>query len=103
MSETALSAFIRDALLATGRVLLWRNNVGRLQDIRGRWITYGLGVGSPDLVGILRPSGRMIAFEVKLPGKSPTPEQLAWHRAAAAAGALVVVVHSVEEALGALP
>lgn len=103
VSETLLMLAIRDALLATGRVLLWRNNCGKLPDRNGRWIAYGLGVGSPDLVGALRPSGRMIAVEVKLPGSKPTPEQIAWHRAANSAGVLVVLAHSVDEALAALP
>lgn len=102
-SETALMMQIRDALLATGRVLLWRNNTGRLQDRTGRWVQYGLGLGSPDLVGILRPSGQLLAVEVKMPGKKPESHQEAWHRAARDAGAIVIVAHSVEEALGGLP
>jgi hypothetical protein len=56
MTETALSSAIREALLATGKVLLWRNNTGKLQDRTGRWVTYGIGVGGADLVGILRRS-----------------------------------------------
>lgn len=32
-------------------VTLLRNNVGCLQDKHGRFVTYGLGLGSPDLVG----------------------------------------------------
>ena len=103
VSETSLVLAIRDAIIATGRVLLWRNNTGKLQDRTGRWVQYGLGLGSPDLVGILRPSGRMIAVEVKVPGRKPEEHQEAWHRAARAAGALVIVAHSVQEALDALP
>ena len=102
--ETQLVYAIRDALLATGRVLLWRQNAGKLCDVHGRMVTYGIGVGSPDLVGILRPSGRFLAIEVKDPnGDPPTPEQLAWHRAATAAGARVYVARSVAEALAGLP
>ena len=48
MNETQLSLAIREALLNTGRVLLWRNNTGKLQDAGGRWMTFGLGVGSAD-------------------------------------------------------
>lgn len=102
VSEAQLMLAIRDSLLATGRVMLWRNNVGQLQDRTGRWVKYGIGVGSPDLVGMLRPDGRFFAVEVKLPGEKPTPEQLAWHRAARASGALVIVAHSVDEALAGL-
>ena len=54
-------------------------------------------------MGVLKGSGRFIAFEVKMPGKKPTPEQLAWHRIVNESGGLAVVVHSVDEALAALP
>lgn len=30
---------------------LFRNNNGKLQDLTGRWVTFGLGVGTSDLVG----------------------------------------------------
>ena len=116
MNETQLLMSIRDALLATGRVLLWRCNSGRMRDNTGRWVQFGLGLGCPDLVGMLREchgpchagepcrcAGRFLAIEVKLPGKSPEPHQEAWHRAARAAGACVIVAHSVEEALDGLP
>ena len=102
MSETQLSLAIRESLLATGKVILWRSNSGKLPDKNGRWITYGLGVGSADLVGILKGSGRLIAFEVKLTKKKETPEQLAWHRVVNAAGGFAIVVRSVDEALDAL-
>lgn len=102
MSETQLSLAIREALLATGKVLLWRNNTGKLQDRTGRWITYGLGVGSADIIGILKGSGRFCAWEVKLEGRKMTPEQVAWHAVVNKAGGLAVVVRSVEEALDSL-
>ncbi len=101
MSETALMLAIREAVCALGHPC-WRNNVGKLQDARGRWVTYGLGIGSPDLIGIVRPTGRMLCIEVKVPGKDPEPHQECWHRAARAAGALVIVAHSVEEAIDGL-
>ncbi len=39
------------ALASKLRTRLWRNTVGRLQDVHGRWITYGLAVSSSDLIG----------------------------------------------------
>jgi hypothetical protein len=49
-SETALLGrlLIRCSQLGAR---LFRNNVGRLQDARGRWVQYGLCVGSSDLIG----------------------------------------------------
>lgn len=100
-SETALMLAIRDAMLATGKVQLFRNNTGRMKTGM-RWISFGLGIGSPDLVGILRGSGRFIGVEVKLPKLGLEPNQVAWHKAARESGALVYVAHSVEEALAGL-
>ena len=57
-------------------IILWRNNVGALQDETGRWVRYGLAndskamnqrIKSHDLVG-LRPDGQFISREVKEPG-----------------------------------
>ncbi|HEY6037039.1 MAG TPA: VRR-NUC domain-containing protein [Kofleriaceae bacterium] len=102
MTETQLMLQIRDALLATDKLLLWRNNSGKLADARGRWVTFGLGVGSADLVGILRGSGRFVAWEVKTRAVRVSPEQRAWHYAVTNAGGVVFVARSVEEALGQL-
>jgi hypothetical protein len=74
-----------------------------MRDANGRWVQFGLGLGCPDLIGMTKPGGRFLAVEVKLPGKEPEPHQLAWHRAAGAAGAIVIVAHSVDEALAGLP
>jgi hypothetical protein len=102
VNETQISLAVREALLASGRVILWRNNTGKLQDRTGRWVTYGLGVGGADLVGILKGSGRFVAFEVKVPGGRISPEQEAWHRVVNASGGYARVVHSVDEAMAAL-
>lgn len=103
MNETALMQQIHTALVSTGRVLLWRNNTGRLKTAQGRWVSFGLGVGGADLVGIHKPTGRFVAFEVKTPDGKQTPEQVAWARAVTQAGGLYVVVRSPAEALEALP
>src|SRR5690348_14183966 len=41
---------LRDAAPLLG-AKLWRNNVGALEDKHGRWVTFGLEVGSSDLIG----------------------------------------------------
>jgi hypothetical protein len=102
VSETALSSAIREALLATGKVLLWRNNTGKLQDRTGRWVTYGIGVGGADLVGLYRPTGRFVAWEVKTLDGKLSPEQRAWHAVVTAAGGAVFTARSVDEAMGQL-
>jgi hypothetical protein len=62
----------------TGRCRLIRNNVG-VDKIMG--VRFGLGVGSPDLVGVLR-NGICFCIETKVPGGRIRPEQAAWFRAA---------------------
>lgn len=61
---------------AEKRILLFRNNVGALQDESGRFVRYGLAndskalntrVKSGDLVG-LRPGGQFVSREIKRAG-----------------------------------
>ncbi len=97
MNETQIQTAVHDAIARTGRALLWRNNTGRI----GR-VSFGLGVGSADLVGLLRGSGRFFALEVKSATGRLSVEQVAWARAVTAAGGFVACVRSVDEALRAL-
>ena len=99
MTETDLLFAIRQALVATGHVMLFRNNVGF---DRERKVKYGLGLGSPDLVGLLRPTGRLCGFEVKTPIGRVSKDQKLWHAAARASGGFVAIVRSADEALEAL-
>lgn len=101
MKETPLMVAIHEAVLRTGRVLLWRNNTGLATFGRAR-VPFGLGLGGADLVGALRPHGRFFALEVKTDAGRLSAEQRAWHRAVSAAGGFVACVRSVEEALRAL-
>lgn len=124
MSETALSSAIREACNLQRGVRLRRNNVGKLRDEHGRVITYGQGVGSPDLMGEVtvrmllgghwqhgidhcgpHPGvdiARAFHLEVKVGKARPTADQLAWHKEARSRGVFVAVVHSVDEALAAV-
>lgn len=91
---------IQAALSARNAVTrVWRNNVGKLKDARGTWVAYGLGVGSADLVGIVAPSGRLFAIEVKTPEGKTTPEQDAWLATIRRFGGVAGVARSVEEAM----
>jgi len=89
---------IRKALNDTGRVRVVRNSVGFDREHKSR---YGLGVGSPDLVGALR-GGRAFGCEVKTPTGRLSPEQRAWWRAAHAWGIQGGVANSVDQALALL-
>ena len=104
--ESVILAKVHQALAATGRVVLWRNQTGALPAVgrggRTYPVRFGLGVGGADLVGLLRPSGRFIALEVKTASGRQSPEQRAWARAVESAGGFYRVVRSVEDALEAL-
>jgi hypothetical protein len=109
MTESLLQSGIRNALALVSDLRLYRNNSG--MSIRGghkrRAIRYGLfnalfPTGSSDLVGILKPSGRFIALEVKRPGQKLKPEQEAWLADAREFGAFAAVVDSIESAFEAL-
>ena len=77
-------------------VVLFRNNVGKLQDRNGRWVTYGLHVGSADLIGwtptVITPDmvGKTVAVftsvEVKTPAGKVRPEQERWRETVSKAG-----------------
>ncbi len=114
--ETNLSTRLQ-ALAKHYRSRLWRNTVGRLQDKRGTWVTYGLGVGSSDLIGyrvvLVTPEmvGQKIAqfacVEVKKPGRDTTdPEhrrrQEQWIAAVVADGGVGGIVRSEEEFMALL-
>lgn len=99
--ETGIQGAIHDAIAFTGRALIWRNQCGAYK--RGRhYIAYGLGVGSADLVGLLIPSGRFFALEVKTEVGKLSAEQRAWAFAVQKAGGYVACVRSVGDALEAL-
>ena len=97
MNESPLYQALRiEAAQKGGR--LWRNNVGALQDARGRWVRYGLAndskqvneaLKSSDLVGIMpqlilpehvgHTFGRFVCREVKAPDwhYTGTPREVA--------------------------
>ena len=107
-SETSALKAIRQALNATRRCRVVRNQVGSGWMTRGPakggeqyWTVMGLGLGSPDLVGTLR-SGRVFCIEVKSASGRLNPDQRSWHKAARPWGIYVGVARSVEEALACL-
>lgn len=107
--ETELQRRIELELGAEKDFLLLRNSVGHAkyfdEKTAKEWhVPYGLGVGSPDLIGILRVHGLgvWVCLEVKCPGEEPEPPQEKCHAIWRRFGALVYVVRSVAEARDAL-
>jgi hypothetical protein len=106
VSEQEIQQQIR-LQLGRGPVRLWRNNTGALLNRRGQMVTYGLCVGSSDLIGlrqvVIGPEhlGQTLAvfsaIEVK-GARDPTAEQLAFIAAVQNLGGLAGVARSVEDA-----
>ena len=65
MKESELQHQARLWLGSQPELVVFRNNVGTLQDRNGQHVRYGLLEGSCDLIGILKPSGRFFAMELK--------------------------------------
>jgi hypothetical protein len=96
------------ATLSHGDTRLFRNNVGALQDKTGRFVTYGLAVGSSDLIGwksmniTLDMVGEKVAVFVALEGKSedkaPTEAQRRFLQTVKDAGGIAGVFRSQSDA-----
>lgn len=65
------------------------------EELRKHHITYGLGVGSPDLVGAV--NGRWLGIELKTDTGVLSDAQKQWHAAARARGQFVTVVRDPGE------
>jgi hypothetical protein len=108
VTEQQIQQHIRLAL-SRGPVRLYRNNTGTLRDQHGRPVTFGLAVGSADLIGwttrTITPDmvGQQLAVFTSIEVKTPTgrvkPEQQQWLDAVQAAGGIAGVARSVEDAL----
>lgn len=105
--ENVVQAQIRLALGMDPDLVLWRNHTGGSEEYDHKTDTvrhqrFGLAPGSADLVGILAPSGRFVAFEVKAFAGRARPEQVQWMALVRSRGGFACVVRSPEEARAAL-
>lgn len=88
------------AWLSLHGVFCWRQNqgavVGEYQGKR-RFTRFCGAAGVSDILGLLPVSGRLLAIEVKRPGKKPTEHQAAFLQRVQACGGLAVCVHGIDE------
>lgn len=99
--ETDIQQAIRLALGRAPDFRLWRNSTG-VAEHNGRTQRFGLCRGSSDLIGILAPTGRFVALEVKTERGRTTPEQELFLALIRRMGGFAAVVRSEAEALAAL-
>lgn len=93
------------AFLQLRGIPAWRQNQGAVAGTysgRRRFVRFCSAKGVSDVLGILPPAGRMLAVEVKQPGRKPTPDQAAFLEQVRRAGGLGVVVHDLAELQAAL-
>ena len=94
---------VREVLLAVGSlpsVRCWRNNTGTLV-VQDRRVAFGLR-GSSDVLGVVGPSGRLLAIECKSDRGRMTSHQRAFAEMVVRFGGLHVVARSAADALDAL-
>jgi hypothetical protein len=83
-------------LLAAWRIPAWRQNQGALK-VGGRFVRFAGVNGISDILGVLPPSGRMLAVECKTPRGRLAADQAAFLDAVREAGGLSLVVRGVDE------
>lgn len=91
--------------LALGRepdLVLWRLSQGSGVAPSGLWARFGLTPGASDLIGILGPSGRWVALEVKSAHGTTSDEQEMFLATVRRLGGFAAVVRSAADARAAL-
>ena len=106
MSESSLYKPMMALASSMGARLL-RNNTGKLPDHTGRWVEFGLGVGSSDLIGFkpvtITPDmvGRRIAVFTAVECKTRTgrirPEQSAFIAMVNSFGGIAGIARSTQD------
>lgn len=105
-SEQALMKRIMVAIGSLPDLLIWRNQPGKAEvwDARTgapRMLTFGV-IGSADIMGVLKPSGRIVGLEVKTATGRLEPHQTTWAERIRSFGGFVCVVRSEAEAVEAI-
>lgn len=111
MGEGTLQSHIMVAQSQEG-ARVFRNNVGRFMDAVGRWVRFGLCVGSSDLIGwksititqemVGKKVAVFLATEVKLPNGKLTKQQEQFLSVVRQAGGIAICARSVEQSVEGL-
>jgi hypothetical protein len=91
------------AWLALNRIPAWRQNAGAAtatSNGKTRYVRFCGADGVSDILGLLPPTGRMLAVECKVGKRQVTAQQAAFLAKVAEAGGLALVVRDLLELVG---
>lgn len=102
MREAKEADILRDCLtwLKLHGVFCWRQNQGAITGVHNgkkRFLRFCSMSGVSDILGILPPSGRLLAVECKRPGRHATAEQDAFLDIVRQCGGVAVCVRGIDE------
>lgn len=97
--ERDIEKAIQDAFWCKFRVKLWKIDSGCAGMRRGSVGYSTMPPGFPDLLGVIHPSGRVLAIECKRPGNKPTEQQQAFLDVITKSGGVALWADSVDVAI----
>lgn len=101
--ESAVQAAVLAYLEERGDCFVWRNNTGAYSPRPGQFISFGRR-GSGDIIGVIAPSGKLVAIECKRPvGGRLSKDQERFRDRVWACGGIYILARSVDEVRVALP
>lgn len=103
MTESHIQHAILKAWGAHPRLRIARVNTGAAM-VKGRLVRFGVP-GTADIMGLIAPTGRMLAIEVKTATGKQRPEQATFQRVVTSMGGLYILARSltdVDDALAAI-
>ena len=95
LKERDIQAAIINYLSLFDHVRVFRINVGAVK-FQDRFVRFG-PKGMSDLIGIVQPSGRFLAIEVKTPTGKQTDHQAAFQRTITEMGGIYVLARSIDD------
>ncbi len=107
MKKTNETALVKQCLeyLHLNGIFAWRQNttgIRRTTSTGRQFWQPSEAKGVSDILGVLSPSGRLLAVECKVRPNTPTEDQLAFLAAVQERGGMVVVCYEVEQLIAAI-
>jgi hypothetical protein len=93
--ETVIQQGVLAIIGSWPELFIWRNNTGALQDRTGRWVRFGLK-GSSDIIGMIWPTGRFFALEMKTATGETRTAQLRFRKRVLECGGIYIIGRDVD-------